>query len=317
MSFRLFVYYCAAWGAAAALFGWVLGRLIEGDSVLLGAALKGMALGLFVAVGLGLVDALASGSQRDATSIGIRLTLALLIGVVGGLIGGFIGEALYQLSNEKWPILLIFGWTLTGLLIGAAPCLFDFLGAVLRNEERRGARRKLRNGLIGGAIGGVLGGSLSLMLHGIWSGLFKGSDAQSLWSPSATGFVALGACIGLAVSLAQVMLREAWVRVEAGFRPGRQLLLTRPETSIGRAESCDVGLFGDAAVEKVHAKIIRQGNRWLVTDAGTASGTLVNGQRVTGPTPLHSGDRIQVGGSVLSFDMRTKEPAAAPVALPA
>src|SRR5437660_132339 len=123
MSFRLFVYYCAAWGAAAALFGWILGRLIEGDSVLLAAALKGMALGLFVAVGLGLVDALASGSQRDATSLGARLALALLIGVVGGLIGGFIGEALYQLSNEKWPILLIFGWTLTGLLIGAAPCL--------------------------------------------------------------------------------------------------------------------------------------------------------------------------------------------------
>lgn len=315
MSFRLFVYYCAAWGAAAALFGWVLGRLIEGDSVLLAAALQGMALGLFLAFGLGLVDALAAGSQRDTTSLGVRLTIALMVGTVGGLFGGFVGQAFYQLS--RWSALLVFGWTLTGLLIGAAPCLFDFLGAVMRNEERRGARRKLRNGLIGGAVGGVIGGSLSLLLHGLWAGIFKDSEAESLWSPSATGFVALGACIGLAVSLAQVMLREAWLRVEAGFRPGRQLLLTRPETTIGRAESCDVGLFGDAAVDKVHAKIVRQGNQWLVTDSGTASGTLVNGQRLTGPTPLRAGDRIQVGNSVLAFDMKTREAAAAPMALPA
>jgi pSer/pThr/pTyr-binding forkhead associated (FHA) protein len=117
--------------------------------------------------------------------------------------------------------------------------------------------------------------------------------------------------IGLAVSLTQVMLREAWVRVEAGFRPGRQLLLTKPATVIGRAESCDVGLFGDPAVEKVHARITREGERWVVSDAGTPSGTLVNGQRISGPTPLRSGDRIQVGASVLSFDVRAKEPAPA------
>jgi hypothetical protein len=59
MSFRLFIYYCAAWGAAAAYFGWVIGRAVEGDSQVLGATLRGLALGLFLALGLGLVDALA------------------------------------------------------------------------------------------------------------------------------------------------------------------------------------------------------------------------------------------------------------------
>ena len=51
MSFRLFIYYCAAWGAAAAYFGWVMGRLIEGDSALGGAALRGLSLGLFAGPG--------------------------------------------------------------------------------------------------------------------------------------------------------------------------------------------------------------------------------------------------------------------------
>jgi len=203
------------------------------------------------------------------------------------------------------------------VLIGAAPSVFDFLGAVLRNEERRGARRKLRNGLIGGTIGGCVGGIVSVLGHGMWASVFKDTDAQDLWSPSATGFVALGACIGLSVALAQIILREAWLRVEAGFRPGRQVLLTRPETTIGRAESCDVGLFGDTAVEKLHALIKREANRWIVSDAGTPSGTLLNGQRITGPTPLRPGDRIQVCGNILSFAVRTGEAPAAPAAVPA
>jgi hypothetical protein len=314
MSFRLFIYYCAAWGAAAALFGWVLGQLIAGDTALWGATKKGLALGLFLALGLALLDVQAAGARQDRASLTIRLMLALLIGALGGLIGGFIGQVLY--AWLKAGAFLVFGWMLTGVLIGIAPCTFDYLGAVMRNEERRGTQRKLRNGLIGGITGGFLGGTLSLILNGMWAGLFKDAEATSLWSPSAMGFVALGACIGLAISLVQVILREATLRVESGFRPGRQLLLSKPETTIGRAESCDLGLFGDPAVEKLHAKITRQGHQWLLSDNGTPSGTMLNRQRITGPTPLHSGDRIGVGNSVLSFELRTKEPAPVPTAAP-
>ncbi len=316
MSFRLFIYYCAAWGGAAAFFGWALGRMTESDASLSAAALKGLSLGLLLALGLGLLDALAAGSQRDLANLGIRLSLALLIGAVGGLTGGLIGQGLYQVTGGKWSFLLVFGWALTGLLIGAAPAAFDFLGAVVRNEERRGARRKLRNGLLGGLVGGLAGGVVSVQMHSLWAGVFRDSDAQGLWSPSATGFVALGACIGLAVALAQVMLREAWLRVEVGFRPGRQLLLTKPQTVIGRAESCDVGLFGDPAVEKIHARVLREGNSWSLIDAGTPSGTRLNGQRIAGPTPLRSGDRIEIGANILSFDVKTKEPVPAPAPAP-
>src|SRR5581483_664764 len=256
MSFRLFIYYCAAWGAATAYFGWVLGRVLAGDATTLGGAtLKGLSLGLLVALGLGILDAISAGAARDRGGLIIRLMLALLIGGVGGLLGGLFGQLLLKL----WPVLLILGWALTGLLIGAAPSAYDFLTAIMRKEETRGAKRKLRNGLIGGSVGGFVGGALFLALHGLFGGLKEG-DTRGLWSPSAFGFVALGACIGLSVSMTQVLLREASLRVEAGFRPGRQLLLAKPETVIGRAEGCDLGLFGDAAVEKVHAKIKREGD---------------------------------------------------------
>ena len=95
---------------------------------LLDSALKGMALGVCVSVGLGVLDTMASGSYRDTVSLGVRLTLTLLIGAVGGLIGGFVGQGFYQLSDGKWGSLLVLGWMLTGLLIGAAPVAFDLNG---------------------------------------------------------------------------------------------------------------------------------------------------------------------------------------------
>lgn len=306
MSFRLFIYYCAAWGACAAFFGWVAGLFVGGEG-LSGASLEGMALGVLVALGLGLVDALAAASQRDAVALSLRLSLAVAIGAVGGLVGGFFGQLFY--GWLQWEFLRVLGWVLTGLLVGVAPAGFDLLAAVLRNEDRQGARRKLRNGLIGGAVGGAAGAVVFLIVAGFWEHLFQGS--KGLWSPTATGFAALGACIGLAVGLAQVILKEAWLRVEAGFRPGRELILTKSEITLGRAESCDVGLFGGQGVEKVHAKITRQGGRYLLSDAGTPGGTLLNGSRVTEPAPLRDGDRIQMGNCVLTFGERRKEAAAA------
>src|SRR5262249_54388941 len=138
-----------------------------------------------------------------------------------------------------------------------------------------------------------------------WGRLLSGKSG-SYWSPSATGFVVVGLCVGLLIGLARVILKEAWVRVEKGFRAGRELILSKPETLIGRAESCDIGLFGDNAVEKTHARIVRQGGSYVVTDAGTPNGTYLNGERITGPTPLRSGDLIEVGAAALRFGERQK-----------
>jgi pSer/pThr/pTyr-binding forkhead associated (FHA) protein len=126
-------------------------------------------------------------------------------------------------------------------------------------------------------------------------------------SGSAVGFVVLGACIGLFIGLAQVILKEAWIRVESGRRAGREMILTREATTIGRAESCDVGLFGDAAVEKLHARILLKNHRYLLADADTPGGTYLNDQRIDKPTPLRSGDAIRVGGNVLRFGERQKK----------
>ena len=96
------------------------------------------------------------------------------------------------------------------------------------------------------------------------------------------------------------------MRVEQGFRAGRELILTKPETIIGRAESSDIGLYGGQGVEKTHARIVQKGTDYLLADEETPGGTYLNDQRIAGLTLLHAGDRIRVGNCVLRFQERRK-----------
>jgi hypothetical protein len=307
MSFRFFVYYCASCGGCMAYGGWVMGRLvpIEQYPVAL-AGLKGLFLGITVAFGLGVIDALCKLAPSQVLWIGLRAIVAAFAGALGGLFGGAIGQALY--GRLLFAPILMLSWIMTGLLIGVGVGVFDLLARVIREEDAWGAARKLIHCVIGGTLGGFLGGVLYLMMLAVWHLVFH-DQADTFWSPSAWGFVALGLCIGLLIGLAQIILKEAWIRVESGFRSGRELILSKGLVTIGRAESCDIGLFGDPGVEKLHARLIQRGSAYFIEDAGTPSGTFVNDQRINGAMPLRNGDTIRVGKCVLRFGERRKRAA--------
>jgi hypothetical protein len=304
MSFRLFIYYCALCGGAGAFGGWALGRWLARSPGVFNSGLKGLFLGLGIALLLGLLDALWVYSLRRVFAVFSRVLLAVIIGSAGGLLGGIVGQLLVNQWNKNY--LLVAGWILTGLLIGVSLGVFDLLSALARNQETRGPMRKTLNGLIGGAFGGILGGVIYVLTDDKLKAFFESKPYDALWTPSSWGFVILGMCIGLLIGLAQVILKEAWLKVEAGFRPGREQILSKQVITIGRAERCDIGLFGDAQVEKVHCKIVRKGDDYILTDEGTASGTYVNDERVDGPRTLRSGDRIRLGRCVLRFGERSK-----------
>lgn len=304
MSFRLFIYYCALCGGWAAFFGWMLGRMVSPTNVTGRDGIRGMMLGVLVALGLSLVDSLWNLSLRKFGQITLRVGVALLVGAVGGLLGGLIGSLLYDIS----AIFFVFGWTLTGLLVGASIGAFEFLSSVISNQNASFSRKKLIKCLVGGTVGGVIGGILALLLGGIWEKL-KDAPEDWLWSKTAMGFVALGMCIGLLVGLAQVILKEAWIKVEQGFRAGREMILAKDKTSVGRAEGSDIALFGDPGVERLHAYIVQEGGRYYLEDSQTPGGTYVNDQRVNGRMPLNSGDLIRMGRSVLRFYEKQKRTA--------
>jgi hypothetical protein len=310
MSFRWFIYYCAVCGGCAALVGWTLGKFPSLSPGVLLDAFKALCVGLMLGAVLALIDSLVNFSWGRVFVIASRVLTAGLVGAAAGFVGGLItGGATRNLNALPLQVAAqILGWTLTGLLIGASVGVFDLSVALLRKYDVRGALRKVVHGLLGGAVGGLLGSLLYLLLYGALGRLFGDKvDLDKMWTPSAAGFVALGLCIGLLIGAAQVILKEAWVKVEEGFRPGRELIVSKGEIVIGRAESCDVGLFGDNAVERTHARILRRDDHYLLVDADTPGGTYLNGLRINEPTPLRSGDEIRVGKNRLRFGERRKQ----------
>lgn len=50
-----------------------------------------------------------------------------------------------------------------------------------------------------------------------------------------------------------------------------------------------------------HARISRQGHALVIEDLGSTNGTYLNEEPLTGPVPLHPGDRIRIGDSEFSY----------------
>src|SRR5689334_8082166 len=71
-------------------------------------------------------------------------------------------------------------------------------------------------------------------------------------------------------------------------------------------------VVNDDRVESVHAFFEETDDgRYLVGDLDSEDGTYVRGERITGPTEIHDGDRIRIGGT--TFVASHEEPADAKV----
>jgi hypothetical protein len=129
-------------------------------------------------------------------------------------------------------------------------------------------------------------------------------------SSRAVSFVLLGLCIGLAIGLAQVILKEAWLTVEAGFRSGRQMILGKDLVTMGTSEKASLIFiaYGAKGVEPIHLKISKQPDgHYLLEDNQSRTGTLLNGRTIPGPMPIKDGDAIQFGVNVVRFNERVKQ----------
>ena len=125
----------------------------------------------------------------------------------------------------------------------------------------------------------------------------------------ATAFVILGMCIGILIGLVKVVLKEAWLTVLDGYRPGRQLILSEAQTVLGRAEYAALPFMapGDSELEMVHARIIRQPDgRFALEDNQTRLGTEVNNVRVNGRVLLDDGAVIRLGRNSIRFSERQR-----------
>ncbi len=98
-----------------------------------------------------------------------------------------------------------------------------------------------------------------------------------------------------------------FLEVTAGPDKGRSFSLAEGKTFLlGRAPNTDTRLH-DPAVSRVHCVLHCAAGKVALTDSGSTAGTLVNGKRVT-EHELVPGDRIEIGGSVLTFREDEPEP---------
>ena len=91
----------------------------------------------------------------------------------------------------------------------------------------------------------------------------------------------------------------------AGAAARRPALLQFPREagnlfSIGRDASCDL-MIADMTVSRVHARLERTPDGWLLTDLASTNGTRVNGWRVRGQVPVRVGDLVSFGTAEYSL----------------
>jgi transcriptional regulator with GAF, ATPase, and Fis domain len=75
---------------------------------------------------------------------------------------------------------------------------------------------------------------------------------------------------------------------------------TKPAVVIGRDPGADV-CVPEQAVSRYHARITRQGERWVLSDLGSRNGTMVDGAFIASDVELEHLHEIRVGDAIFKF----------------
>jgi FhaA, N-terminal domain/FHA domain len=83
---------------------------------------------------------------------------------------------------------------------------------------------------------------------------------------------------------------------------GKRLVVGPQGVTMGRSRQCDVTV-DDPNVSRNHAEVRPRGGSWVLNDMGSTNGSRLNGQRVEGSEVLKPGDEIELGTTVLRFEL--------------
>lgn len=92
-------------------------------------------------------------------------------------------------------------------------------------------------------------------------------------------------------------MNELQITRVTGAGKGHPLTLRTSPVSLGTASGCDLKFdpTWDRTVSSRHAFIEWNGSQWMIQDAGSREGTLVNGRRIHEPVPVGPGAELELG----------------------
>ncbi|MEN6371548.1 MAG: FHA domain-containing protein [Armatimonadota bacterium] len=87
-----------------------------------------------------------------------------------------------------------------------------------------------------------------------------------------------------------------------GQYSGHIFEITGAEATIGRDPGNTIPLVEDSTSSRRHARFGQENGAYFVMDEGSSNGTFVNGMKITGRHPIHTGDEVQIGGTKFRFE---------------
>ncbi|HVX89915.1 MAG TPA: FHA domain-containing protein [Gemmatimonadales bacterium] len=93
----------------------------------------------------------------------------------------------------------------------------------------------------------------------------------------------------------------ASILVRSGAKKGQRIPIRVPVVNIGRAEYNDI-VLAEESVSTQHAKLQRREGVWILVDLGSTNGTFVDGEKVSGETPVAPGSTIRFGDASVVFE---------------
>lgn len=266
------------------------------------AGIMGLSIGFTYGIAnRNLKQAVHCGIVGIGVGLGATIVSTLIASILFGItttIAASIGGGVSPVPDGEFPIkgiaffILMCGrglaWSIVSMGAGLG------LGVSLKSKKLT------LNGLAGGMVGGALGG----LLFDPVSRFISGPGAEASLS-RCIGIVTVGFLVGLFIGIFENISKEAWFLMLKGPLAGKQFILFKSPTVIGSATKCDIYLFKDPAIEPHHASVIKSGNKYLIEDLGSDSGTHVNGKRMEKHL-LNPGDLITIGETVLKYNERER-----------
>jgi hypothetical protein len=88
------------------------------------------------------------------------------------------------------------------------------------------------------------------------------------------------------------------------------------ELILGREQTSADLVIPDPGVSRRHARVLAQPDGVIVEDLGSSNGTYVNGERISGPVEVGTGDEVQLGATILGIQGGTAPTALMPAGSP-